>query len=185
MLNPEVKGRLAETMVTPAEALRAGGVEGTVLSMNASWHRTMENEKEKVSLASFAFLVVREGTPFQVEVEYENGSLKAHHQDMSAEMGNMAEEEQFASKVKLISDQQVLELLESNPRVETTMKKAKHLRLASLSFVIFDEAYEAPVWQVTLKNWPLTNFFRREKPITIEAMVEGIRGRVLGVRQVI
>ena len=187
MLSEKIpKGRLAKTLVEPFRALKEAGTEGEILSMDASWHRTMDGGKESVEMASFAFLLARDGKPVQVEVEYENGWFTDKKvTDVSAEIGGVEDEEDILKKIRMVSDAEILEKLEASQRVKDAVKRAKHLRVSSLSFVLFDEEYEAPVWHAVLKNWPLTNFFKREKPMTVEATIEAVRGNVLSVRKVI
>ncbi|MBR9681286.1 MAG: hypothetical protein GOV00_00620 [Candidatus Altiarchaeota archaeon] len=185
MLKEKLKGRLVKTIISPSEALKNSGVQGAILSMDASWYRTMDGDKELVELASFAFLVSRGGDPLQVEVEFEKGEFKTKQQDLSKELGPVKEEEGFLNQVKLVNDAAIIEKLEKNARVKTVMRKAKHLRVASMSFVLFDEVYEAPVWQVVLKNGDLTKYFKTEKPMTAEVTLEAVRGNVLSFRQVI
>lgn len=185
MLSDQVKCKLVESWISPAEALKASGQDGALMSLDASWHRAMEGKKEVVELASFAFLIVRDGKPIQVEVEYDKGKMRGRERDLSSEMGDMSQEEELVRKVKWATDAQMIEKLGKHKRIKNTMKKAKHLRVAAMSFVVFDDEYEAPVWRFTLKNWPLTTYFRREKPVTVEVVVEGSKGKVLDLRKVI
>ncbi len=99
----------------------------------------------------------------------------------SAYRPDMSEEEAFARQVKFLTDGEVLKLLEGSPRMEKALKKARHLRVYSMDFVVFDDTYQAPVWHVVLKNWPLTNFFKREKPLSVEAVVEATRGKIISL----
>ena len=185
MLKEKLSGKLVKTIITPHDAMKRAGASGQVLSLDASWHRVMDGDKEKVDMASFAFLIADEGKPIQVEVEFEKGEFKTTTKDLSKEMGSVKEEADFINQVKLVDDATVMEKLEKNARMQTAMKRAKHIRLASMSFVLFDEVYEAPVWHLVLKNWPLTNYFKREKPLTVEVTMEAVRGSVLSFRQII
>lgn len=185
MLSEKFSGELVKSIISPMEALEEAKVSGAVLSMDASWHRKMEGKKELIEIASFAFLLSQEGRPLQVEIEFENDKFKTEKQDLSKEMGTLTEEEKFMKQMKLLTGAKILSKIEKSARVQTAMKKARHMRLASMSFVIFDDKYEAPVWHIVLKNWPLTNYFKREKPLTVELTVDAIKGSVLSFRQVI
>ena len=178
MLEKKLEGTLAKTIVAPAEALAFSGESGVILSLSASWHRTVEKE-EKVDMSEFMFLLAKEGKPIQVEINYENGKFKKTVGDLSKEMGDVSDEENFAGKIKFMSDAEILGVIEKDGRVAKAMKKAKHLRVYSMDFVIYDEDYQAPVWHVLLKNWPLTNHFKREKPLTVETVVEATRGKIV------
>ena len=185
MLAQKIEGRLAKTIVEPSKALAKAGVRGHILSMVASWHRTLEDGKEKVDMASFNFLMSKGGKPLQVEVFYERGEFRVNVADLERELGRVDEEEEFRGKLRVISDAEVVKTIEGDERVKEAMKKAKHLRLFSLSFLLYDEEFEMPVWRALLKNWPLTNYFRREKPLTLEVVVNAVNGRIEKVQKVI
>jgi len=178
VLEKKLEGNLAKTIVPPAEALEFSGEGGAILSLSASWHRTVEG-KEKVDMAEFAFLIANGGKPVQVEVAYEGEKFSKNVKDLTKEMGSVTDEEAFARKLNFLTDRKVLEIIESDERVKKALKKAKHLRVYSMDFVVYDEDYQAPVWHVLLKNWPLTNHFKNEKPITVEAVVEATRGKIV------
>ncbi len=180
MLDRKIDTRLTKTVIEPAKALEFSGEAGTIMSLSASWHRTVEKD-EQVDMAEFMFLLVDGGKPKQVEVSYEKGKFSKNVTDLSKEMGDMSEEEAFARQVKFLTDGEVLKLLEGSPRMEKALKKARHLRVYSMDFVVFDDTYQAPVWHVVLKNWPLTNFFKREKPLSVEAVVEATRGKIISL----
>ncbi len=185
MLKEKLSGKLVKSIIAPHDALKAAGVSGPLLSMDASWYRAMDGDKEIVKMASFAFLLSDGGKPIQVQAEFEKGEFKTTTKDLSSEMGDVNEEGEFLDSVKLMDDASAVEKIEKNTRVQTAMKKARHLRLASLSFILFDDIYEAPVWHAVLKNWPLTNYFKREKPVTLEVSIEAVRGNTLSFRQII
>ena len=178
MLAEKIESRLGKTIIEPRKALDFSGETGVPLSLSFSWHRVIEKD-EAVDMAEFMFLLVDNGKPTQLEVSYEKGNFVKNLTDLSKEMGDMTEEEVFAKKVRFLSDAEILDALETDPRVEKAMKRAKHLRVYSMDFMIYDEDFQAPVWHVNLKNWPLTNYFKREKPMTLEAVVEGTRGRIV------
>jgi hypothetical protein len=178
MLAKKIEGILAKTIVASAEALEFSGENGILLSMSASWHRTIE-KNEKVDIAEFMFLLADGGKPVQVEVSYENGKFSKNVTDLTKDMGDVTDEEGFARKLKFLSDGDVLAIIEKDERVDTALKKARHLRAYSMEFVIYDEDYQAPVWHVLLKNRPLTNHFKREKPLTIDVVVEATRGKIV------
>jgi hypothetical protein len=178
VLAKKLEGTLVKTIVTPAEALEFSGERGAILSLSASWHRTVEKD-EKVDMAEFMFLMAKEGKPVQVEINYEDGKFKKVVTDLAKEMGDVSDEGNFACKLKLLSDCDILDAIGKDGRVVKAMKKAKHLRVYSMDFVVYDEDYQAPVWHVLLKNWPLTNHFKREKPLTVETVVEATRGKIV------
>jgi len=178
-----MRGKLVKTIVEPAIALEKSGVEGKILSFVASWHRSVNAGKEIVDMAQFDFLLSNNKKPVQVEVSYENGRFETRVKDLSREMGSVEEEEKLLDMIKLKTDTEIVEVLERDPRIENLMKRAKHLRLFSLSFLLFDEEFEAPVWKAVLKNWPLTNYFR-EEPVTVEAVIRG-DGKLLQIRKII
>jgi len=178
MLAEKIENSLCKTIIEPQKAFAFAGHAGVPLSLSFSWHRVIE-KNEKVDMAEFMFLLVDGGKPHQVEVSYEKGNFSKNIVDLTKDMGDMTEEEVFARKVKFLTDAEVLGVLEKDARVQRALKKAKHLRVYSMDFVIYDEDYHAPVWHINLKNWPLTNYFRREKPITVEAVVEGTRGKIV------
>ena len=130
-------------------------------------------------------VVMGQGYTLYENVIVEKGEFKTTTKDLSSEMGDVNEEGEFLDSVKLMDDASAVEKIEKNTRVQTAMKKARHLRLASLSFILFDDIYEAPVWHAVLKNWPLTNYFKREKPVTLEVSIEAVRGNTLSFRQII
>jgi len=148
-----------------------------VLSSSSSWHRTAK-DKEAIDMAEFMFLISEGGKPKQVEVTFEKGEFARKVMDLSKEMGETSEEEEFANGIQFAKDANVLKVIEADERVQSALKKAKHLRVYSMDFVIFDEEHNGPVWHVLLKNWPLTNYFKKEKPLTIEAVVDGMKGKV-------
>jgi len=185
MLAEKINSRLAKTIIEPKKALETSGVSGTVLSMIASWHRRIENGKEEVDMANFEFLIANNGRPLQVEVAYENGEMKKKVTDLSKEMGEVKEEEEFCKQIRLLSDAEILEKLEKDRRVEEAMRKAKHLRVFSMSFLLYDEEFQLPIWHILLKNWPLTSYFKREKPVTIEAYVNAMNGNVIKLQKII
>lgn len=185
MLNEKFSGVLAKSIISPVEAMENAKVSGTVLSMDATWHRKVENTKELIDMASFAFLISQEGRPLQVEVEFEKNEFKTEKHDLTKKLGSLEEEAKFMEQMKLLSGAKILEKVEKSARVQTVMKKARHLRLASMSFVLFDDKYNAPVWHLVLKNWPLTSYFKREQSLTVKLTVEATKGSVLNFRQVI
>ena len=64
------------------------------------------------------------------------------------------------------------------------MRKAPNLRLASWSFIIYDDEFKKPTWRVVLKNWPLINYLKsKEESWTIEAAVDATSGRLLGLKE--
>lgn len=182
VLAKKLGGKLAKTIIAPAEALENSGVSGRVLSYSASWHRTYETD-EKVDMANFEFLVASGGKPFQVQISYEKGQWSKDVKDIESELGSVAEEEEFVKSLKLLTDAEILAVLEKTPSIRNFLRRAPHLRAFSMSFVLYDDEFEAPIWRVMLKNWPLTNYFKKEVPITIEAIVEGMRGRVVSARR--
>ncbi|MBR9689742.1 MAG: hypothetical protein GOV01_02525 [Candidatus Altiarchaeota archaeon] len=180
MLTKKLEGILAKTVIEANKALEFSEEEGAILSMSASWHRVVDDKKkESVDMAEFLFLMSNEGKPKQVEVNFEKEKFTKNVTDISKEMGDMIEEEQFVKSVKISTDGDVIAAIEKDLRVQKALTKAKHLRIYSMDFVIYDEDYHAPVWHILLKNWPLTNYFRREKPLTVEAVVEGTRGKIV------
>lgn len=178
MLAKKFEGSLAKTIVEPAQALEFSGESGVILSLSASWHRTVEKD-EKVDMSEFMFLLAKEGKPIQVEINYEEGEFKKTVADLSTEMGDVSDEENFAGKIRFLSDAEILGVVEKDGRVVKAIGKARHLRVYSMDFVVYDEDYQAPVWKVLLKNWPLTNHFKRERPLTVEAVVEATRGKIV------
>ncbi|MBR9680229.1 MAG: hypothetical protein GOU98_00195 [Candidatus Altiarchaeota archaeon] len=177
MLAKKFEGNLAKTVIEPDKAFAYAEAEGVILSSSSSWHRTIEKD-EVVDMAEFMFLVSHGGKPTQVEVTYEKGEFVRKLTDLSKEMGETSEEEEFLNTLRFPSDGDILATLEKDERVQNALKKAKHLRLYSMDFVIFDDTHGGPVWHILLKNWPLTNYFKREKPMTVEAVVDGIKGKV-------
>jgi hypothetical protein len=179
MLAEKLEGNLARTVVEPKKALDFAQENGAIMSLSASWHRTVEGENEAVDMGEFMFLLAKEGKPIQLQVSYEKGKFAKEATDISGEMGDVSDEEEFFKSVKFLTDQQILDKIEADGRTQKALLKAKHLRVYSMDFVMYDESYEAPVWHVILKNWPLTNYFRKEKTVTVEAVVEATRGKVI------
>lgn len=178
MLEREIEGKLTRTLVPPADAVEHVGEDGELLSLSASWHRDVVDGEEVVDMAEFVFLIIQKGKPVQLQVDFENGEFTHTKEDLSGEMGDMKDEEEFIRSVRFITDGEALRIVEQDERVKKALKKAKHLRVYSMDFMAYDEDYEAPVWHLLLKNWPLTNHFKKEKPITVEAVVEGTRGKI-------
>ena len=179
MLSEKFEGDLSKTIVEPRKALDFTGKSGEIMSLSASWHRVAENKKEKVDMSEFTFLIVNEGKPSQINVSFEKEKFSKNIMDLSKDLGDMSDEEQFSRQVKFLSDSDVLSKIEKDGRVQKALTKAKRLRVYSMDFVIYDEKYQAPIWKVILKNWPLTNYWKREKPVTVEAVVEGTRGKII------
>ena len=183
MLSEKVDGVLSKTIIEAKKALDFAKEKGAIMTLSASWHRVAEGDKrkEKVDMSEFTFLLVDEGKPTQVDVSFEKEKFTKTVINLSKDLGDMSDEEQFAKKVKFLTDQDVLNKIEKDGRVQKAITKAKHLRVYSMDFVIYDEKYEAPIWTVVLKNWPLTNYWKRELPVTVEAKVEGTRGKILSL----
>ena len=185
MLAPKIDGKLTRSIIEPRKALEKAGEDGILLSMVASWHRALNEGKEYVDMADFSFLIVKNGKPLQIDVSYEEGDFTIKKQDLSKEMGDMKEEEEFFRNIKVISDAEAVKIVENDEKVKETMKKAKHLRVFSMEFVAYDEDLNTSVWKLVLKNWPLTNYFKREKPVTINVFVDAISGKILGMEKII
>ncbi|MBR9679756.1 MAG: hypothetical protein GOU99_01750 [Candidatus Altiarchaeota archaeon] len=182
VLEKKIKGKLAKTIIAPAEAFELSGVQGTVLSFSASWHRIYDGE-EKVDMANFEFLTAVAGKPHQLELSFGNNEWTKNIKDISDELGDVEAEAEFVGSIKLLKDAEILEAIEKTPSIKNHMRRTPHLRVFSMDFLMYDDKYEAPVWKVVLKNWPLTNYFRKETPVTFEVVVEGMRGKVISAKK--
>ncbi len=183
MLSEKFDGVLSKTIIEAKKALDFAKGEGAIMSLSASWHRVAEGDKRKenVDMGEFTFLLVNEGKPTQIDISFEKEKFSKTVIDLSKDLGDMSDEEQFAKQVKFLTDQEILNKIEKDGRVQKALTKAKHLRVYSMNFVIYDDKYEAPIWTVVLKNWPLTNYWKREIPVTVEAIVEGTRGKIISL----
>lgn len=182
VLEKKLKGKLAKTIISPAEAFELAEVQGTVLSFSASWHRVYDGE-EKVDMANFEFLTSVAGKPHQINLSFGDGKWNKEIQDLSSELGDVQAEADFVQSVKLLKDAEILEAVEKTPSIKNHMRRAPHLRVFSMDFIMYDEEFDAPIWRLMLKNWPLTNYFRKETPVTFEVIIEGMRGKVVSAKR--
>ncbi len=182
--NP-TSGFWADPSVAPFRALEAlkGFEDYVIVAFDGRWLLSGTIKRPEVEMADFSFLAVKNGIPFNITVSYENGSFgEAVITNLKSELGEMDEEEKLFSRLRLLTDDRLLKLLEEEPDVKDTLKEARGLKLTAMVFDPYFEEISSPAWRVNLSNvWSKGIKTPRE----LEIVVDAVTSKVLRIAQII
>lgn len=169
------------------DAFKAAGLASParLLAANSSWYFIVnENGKETARTADFEFLYLEGKRPVQVNLSAESGKFgKPERTDLTAELGEMPEEEAMLSKIeaKLLPEGKAVDIAAA--KLADARKNAPHLRITLASFSVSDQDYDVPSWRVEANNWPIISYLKsREKQRQSTVIIEAISGKLIGGR---
>lgn len=174
-----------EKLSTAKAILKSAAEEGQIpekslLAANGSWYFVAEGGKETAKTSDFEFLYIDGKKPIQVNLSFEAGKWTSEKKDLTAELGEMADEAKLLEKMeaKLISEEKALSIAEKE--LSDVRKSAPHLRMKLVSFSVSDENYDIPAWRIEAGNWPIVSYLKsREKERQCVLIINALTGKVV------